>query len=92
MSLAKELNEMPSQAKYFNCSLGKILNTLDKTDRQALEAAIDRVRTGNKIDKKSGIDVWSSVWLRKVLIDNGYKIGKDALRKHLEGSCNCGNI
>lgn len=92
MSLAKELNEMPSQAKYFNCSLGKILDTLDKTDRQALEAAIDRVRTGNKIDKKSGIDVWSSVWLRKVLIDNGYKIGKDALRKHLEGSCNCGNI
>ena len=92
MSLAKELNEMPSQAKYFNCSLGKILDTLDKTDRQALEAAIDRVRTGNKIDKKSGIDVWSSVWLRKVLIDNGYKIGKDSLLKHLEGLCNCGNI
>jgi len=92
MSLAKELNEMPEQAKYFNCSLGKILDTLDKTDRQALEAAIDRVRTGNKTDKKSGIDVWSSVWLRKVLIDNGYKIGKDSLRKHLEGSCNCGNI
>ena len=92
MSLAKELNEIPSQAKYFICSVKKILDTLDKTDRQALEAAIDRVRTGNKTDKKSGLDVWSGVWLRKVLIDNGYKIGKDALRKHLEGSCNCGNI
>jgi len=92
MSLAKELNEIPSQAKYFICSVKKILDTLDKTDRQALEAAIDRVRTGNKTDKKSGLDVWSGVWLRKVLIDNGYKIGKDSLRKHLEGSCNCGNI
>jgi len=92
MSLAKELNEMPSQAKYFDCSVGKILNTLDKVDRQALVAAIDRVRTGNKTDKKSGIDVWSSVWLRKVLINNGFRVGKDALRKHLEGSCNCGNI
>ena len=92
MSLAKELNEIPSQAKYFICGVKNILDTLDKTDRQALEAAIDRVRTGSKTDKKSGLDVWSGVWLRKVLIDNGYKIGKDALRKHLEGSCNCGNI
>jgi hypothetical protein len=92
MSFAKELNEIPSQAKYFVCSVKKILDTLDKTDRQALEAAIDRVRTGNKTDKKSGLDVWSGVWLRKVLIDNGYKIGKDSLRKHLEGLCNCGNI
>jgi hypothetical protein len=92
MSLAKELNEIPSQARYFICSVKKILDTLNKVDRQALEAAVDRVRTGNKTDKKSGLDVWSGVWLRKVLIDNGYKIGKDALRKHLEGSCNCGNI
>ena len=92
MSLAKELNEIPSQAKYFICSVKKILDTLNKVDRQALEAAVDRVRTGNKTDKKSGLDVWSGVWLRKVLIDNGYKIGRDALRKHLEGSCNCGNI
>ena len=92
MSLAKELNEMPSKARYFYCGVGKILDTLDKVDRQALVAAIDRVRNGNKADKRSGIDVWSGVWLRKVLIDNGYKIGKDVLRKHLEGSCNCGNI
>lgn len=90
MSLAAELYKQPNNPKYFDCKVKYLLEELDKTERLALISAINKVREGKSVDKKSGVYPWTSIWLRKVLSDNGYTLGKAALRNHLEGTCNCG--
>ena len=90
MSLAEQLYKEPNNRKHFDCKVKFLLDELDKTERLALVCAINKVREGTENDKKSGVYPWTSVWLRRVLADNGYMIGKSALRKHVEGKCSCG--
>jgi hypothetical protein len=90
MSLADELYKQPNNPKYFDCKIKYLLDELDKVERQALVVAINKVKEGRAGDKTSGIYPWTAIWLRGVLANNGYIIGKLALRKHLEGKCSCG--
>jgi hypothetical protein len=90
MSLAEQLYKQPNNPKYFDCKVKFLLDDLDKVERLALVSAINKIKEGSEADKKSGMYPWTSVWLRKVLAENGYALGKLALRKHLEGKCSCG--
>ena len=90
MSLAEQLYKQPNNPKYFDCKVKFLLDELDKVERLALVVAINKIKEGSEADKKSGVYPWTSVWLRKVLAENGHALGKLALRKHLEGKCSCG--
>jgi len=90
MSLADELYKQPNNPKYFDCKIKYLLDDLDKVERLALVSAINKVKEGSAIDKKSGVYPWTAVWLRAVLANNNHIIGKSAMRKHLEGKCSCG--
>ena len=69
-------NLQPTNRSY-SCRLRTILNELETTDQQILEAAIQDVAN------------WSASALSKALTARGIKIADTSISKHRDGNCSC---
>jgi len=79
MSLKDEILKHPSNGNR-HCHAGAIIQSLTDEDREALDTVLPR------IGQEPG---YTTVWLLKILKNEGFTIGENTLRRHLRGECIC---
>lgn len=80
MGLADIINQGPPRKS--GCQLGVFIEGLDKKDVEAIENAIEKIRT-----REVG---YSIGWLHRVLLSEGKRIGASTIQRHVNGECACG--
>lgn len=79
MSLAQAIKAGPAAVRIGGrCETGKWLDTLDNTDRVAIDAAM--------LDTTE----WKTAALWRVIRENGATVGESAFRRHRTKGCQCG--
>lgn len=79
MSLAQAIKAGPTAVQIGGrCETGRWLDTLDTTDRTAINAAM------------ADFDEWSTAALWRTIKDNGATVGESAFRRHRVKGCQCG--
>jgi len=85
-SLLTDLTDQSKETKHYPCKIGRLINSLEGDEREALVKAIELIRTSNLNGKNRS---HSSVWLAKVLRKNGYQISVSTIQRHVNKECSC---
>lgn len=80
MGLADTINQGPQRKS--GCHFSVFIGTLDKKDVEAIESAIEKIRT-----REVG---YSIGWLHRVLLSEGNRISASTIQRHVNGECACG--
>ena len=79
MSLAKRVKAPPPRTTGFDCSVGRLLNTLEGDELAALVAMLaDREHGG-----------WPNGHVYDALVAEGYEVGRQTIGRHRRGRCRC---
>jgi len=90
MGLAERLAVTP-QVDHRKCSLGKLLDVLPDGESGALQQAIDQIRQTDPNRRKSRQEPYTAAWLATVLADEGYRIARQTINRHVLRECHCGS-
>lgn len=90
MGLAERLAVEPPIG-HRKCSLGKLLDKLSDGESGALQQAIDRIRMVDPNRRKSRQEPYTAAWLSTVLADEGYRIARQTINRHVLRECHCGS-
>lgn len=72
------------------CHLGRIVQTMPADDRDALAAAVDKVRAYRQASGvRNSSTMVTAAAIRRALVAEGYTVSKDTVEKHVAGSCGC---
>lgn len=80
MSLAKKINLMKPSAPGLPCGISKILASLEKDDRDALELVMNT---------KPGKDAISNRQIHELLLSEGFDLAFASVRLHRSKQCRC---
>ena len=80
MGIADQLKQGPPR-KYTICALGAILSNMEEQDKEAVAGASEKIR--------DGVPGYSVQWLHRTLVQEGFKLGSETVRRHVQGSCCC---
>lgn len=84
MDLIEQLTYRPVPS----CTFKKMLDALPDDERQAVEDYVEHLRNkASKFDSFKG----SRAILYNVLKNNGYLVGKNQIRIHIDNECSCRN-
>lgn len=87
MGLLDELTTSPVLGT--TCRLRDIYAEISPEEKEALLAAIEKVRT----DERPGrTKVYSHTWLADTLSNNGYTISRSTVARHINGDCGCDEL
>lgn len=79
MSLSERIKTQPSRISGYDCSVGRLLNTLEGEE---LSALIHMLGT----PEKRG---WSQSDIYDALIGEGHEVGRQTINRHRAGGCRC---
>lgn len=85
-SLITDLLNPQREHKQVNCKLGKLLDSLSSEESDAINKAIEMIRTTQYQGKNK---TYSTVWLSKVLRKNGYPMSVSTVQRHVNKECSC---
>jgi hypothetical protein len=80
MGIADAIQQGPPP-KHTICSFGVVLEGLEPVDKEAMEQASEKIR--------NSVSGYSIPWLHKVLLQEGFKVGAETMRRHVMGNCCC---
>lgn len=69
-----------------SCLLRNIFDTLSDEEKNALRAAVDKIKSDERLGKSKQ---YSATWLASILSSNGYPISRSTITRHLTGACSC---
>lgn len=84
MGLLDELTNKEERREY--CRLREILEELPEEEAAAVEDAVEKIRTDERLSRSK---VYSNQWLSDVLTNNGYKVSRSTVSRHVSRSCSC---
>ena len=88
MPLWDDLNaRIESASETKRCRFGKIIDSLDDVEREALDTAIKMADGEGHLPAHER--VFTTAWFTDTFNKNGYSIGKTSVGDHLRGSCSC---
>jgi hypothetical protein len=90
MGLAESLRQGPTDPFSYRCRIWTLKQMLSEEDAIELEKAFDLVRQYSSTDRLGGQVKYTLAWIQRSLRENGYNLGKDSLRTHLNKECRCG--
>ena len=79
MSLAKRVKTPPVRTTGFDCSVGRLLNTLEGDELAALVEMLGH-------DKSDG---WPNEAIYDALTAEGHDVGRQTIGRHRRGRCRC---
>lgn len=85
-SLINDLLNPIKEVEIQKCKIGRLLETLPEEATDAMNKAIELIRTTQYQGKSK---MYSSVWLAKVLRKNGYQISVSTVQRHVNKECSC---
>lgn len=88
-SLITDLLNPQKETKQTSCKLGKLLSTLSSEESDAMNKALEMIRTSQYQGKNK---TYSSVWLSKVLRKNGYPMSPSTVQRHVNKECSCDQL
>jgi hypothetical protein len=80
MGLVDIINQGPPR-RGNSCAIGIIINSLSQEEQEAVNSAIEKIRS-----QEPG---FSASWLHRVLMSEGHKIGQSTLMRHVAKGCAC---
>lgn len=84
--LLADLTNQLKEKKSSPCKVGRLIDSLQGDEREALLKAIDLIRLSSFNGRNRS---HSSVWLAKVLRKNGYSISVSTIQRHVNKECSC---
>lgn len=85
-TLRSELTARPAST----CALGRLLRTLNDDDRDALEAAIENVRTTRlTVGAPNAHTGFTAAAIQRALVTEGHRMSKDVVERHVGRRCGC---
>jgi len=90
MGLADAIHNEFDKVQRRICHLGRIVRTMPDDDRDALAAAVDKVRA-ERINGgvRNSNSMVTAAAIRRALVAEGYTVSKDTVEKHVAGTCGC---
>lgn len=86
VSLAEALLNPRLSRDTTDCKLTRIRTKLESPEQDALDKAIELIRTDDGVGKSK---TYSASWLCSVLRQFGHSISASSVQRHLNGSCGC---
>lgn len=88
-SLLTDLTNQSKVSKNYPCKVGRLFESLEGEERDALTKAIELIRSSSFNGRNRS---HSSVWLAKVLRKNGYQISVSTVQRHVNKECSCDQL
>jgi hypothetical protein len=88
-SIAEQLAVSLQNPRSHPCPIKQILDRLEPEDRQAVEAAIIKIRDVPPNLRSGGQNPYTLTWLLRVLRENGFNTSQESMRRHMNGGCAC---
>jgi hypothetical protein len=85
-ALINDLIQPQKENKQASCKLGRMLVVLPSDTSEAMQKAIELIRSTDYQGKNKA---YSCVWLSKVLKKNGYPISTSTVQRHVNKECSC---
>jgi hypothetical protein len=92
MGLAEQLRHPPAGENHVKCSVRLLRETLEGEDLNVLDDTMAKIASIEGSQRRNGKTGMTVTWLVKILTENGHKMSKSVMNRHLNGECNCGSF
>lgn len=84
------LAEQPRVIPGPKCAIARIRQSLEPEDQEALDQAIQMIRSARDSGLTQGQSGYNCSWLQRNLTETGHQVSVLVVQKHVRGGCACG--
>lgn len=92
MGLAEQLRQVPAGEPHVKCSVRLLRESLEGEDLAVFDQTLSEIAAKQGCDRRNGQTGMTVAWLVRVLTDNGHKMSKSVVYRHIKGQCTCGTF